>query len=139
MSVESDHADAILGLLRDDSTFATYPAAGGSTQMVPDGTAPPYRVCWVHMRRQSGDNMAATSARMVCEAIVHNVGADDIAARAVAANTAALLIDVVATIAGRRCWPIRQVDSSPPGADNSTGVQVVTQIDVYRLESLPGT
>lgn len=138
MSVEQDHADAILTLLRADTSLTTYPLPDPGPKIVPDGATPPYVVCYVNARRTTGDLMAAPSSRVIVTVTCHSVGADPIAARAVAARVAAALLDVKPTIAGRRCFPIRHDVGGSPSVDTSTGVQLVTQIDVYRLESVPG-
>jgi hypothetical protein len=48
------------------------------------------------------------------------------------------LLDVVPTVAGRRCWPIRREVGQPMKRDESTGALLQNKVDVYRLESVPG-
>ena len=132
------HANAWLGLLRATSNLTVYPPPDGAVQ-VPDGALPPYVSVYITTRFDLGPSLAMTSARAVSTLTAHCVGANAIAARAVAQKVSGALLDVVPTIAGRRCFPIRQdpVDA-PPRPDESTGPLVMDLISQYRLETLPG-
>jgi hypothetical protein len=134
MTVQA-HADAILALLRADASLTVYPDASGK---IPAGAAPPYVRVYMHVERPLGPTMDMVSSRVVARAICHSVGANDIAARAVAQRVAARLLDVRPVIAGRTAWPIRHEQNQPPARDESTGTVVIDQVDVYRLETLPG-
>lgn len=145
MTVEA-HARAVLGLL--DA------APGASPLVVLDGAVPkdlttgrseppPYVLVYFTVETPSGE-MPADSAsiemdsdRIVLRAYCHNVGGNASAARIVAGRTRTALLGVTPTVAGRQCWPIRQDEGRPAERDESTGVLVMDQVDVYRLESIP--
>lgn len=100
--------------------------------------SPPYVVVYFSTTTPEGTSLTSTSDRAVTRAFCHCVGADAIAARAVAGRVHAALLDVVPAIAGRVCWPLRDDNSgSPPDRDETLGPLVMDQVVVYRLESLP--
>ena len=128
------HADAILALLRADPDLTVHDGH------VPDGSEPPYVLVYVadaDPEQSNSHSLTAESTRHVTWAYCHCVGANQIAARAVAQRVRAALLDVTPTIPGRACWPIRREDGQPAQRDESTGVVVVDLVDVYRLESVP--
>lgn len=137
---DDPHAVAILAALRAVPGLTVYPPANGQpgTEMVPAGAAPPYVVAYIQVTYDLGPTIDLRSTRAVARATCHSVGLTDTAARVVAGRVRAALLDLVPTIAGRRPWPIRYDDGRPPRNDTSTGRLVVDQVDVYRLESLPG-
>lgn len=133
------HAAAFLSLLRADASLTVYPPVepGGSDGIVPQGAEPPYVAVHVNVLRPAGDNLPNRSTRTVARAYCHSAGGNDVAARIVAQRVSAALLDVVPTIAGRVCAPIRHEDSRPPAPDETTGNTVIAQVDVYRLETEP--
>ena len=137
---DDPHAVAILTALRDAPGLTVYPPPNlaPGAEMVPTGAAPPYLVAWIQVSYALGPTLDMTSSRAVVIATLHSVGATDTAARVVAGKGRAALLDVVLSIPGRRCWPVRYEDGQSPRPDESTGRLVVDQVDVYRLESLPG-
>ena len=74
-----------------------------------------------------------------CTAIVHYVGGNAEACRLLADRGWSALLGVTPTITGRTCGPIRLVDSQPPRRDESTGLLIVDQVDVYEYVSLPAS
>ncbi|NBE80311.1 hypothetical protein [Micromonospora rubida] len=133
---DDPHAVAFLSLLRDVSGLRVFPDADGNTPTA--ATALPYVVAWVSVRYDLGPTIDGRSSRGVATATVHSVGANDTAARVVASRVRAALLDVGPTMTGRKPYPIRHDDGLPARPDESTGRRVVDQVDVYRLESLPG-
>lgn len=136
-----DHADALMGLLYGRAGLRVFPTAepGDSAQVVPANTAPPYvavHLGFTHATGPSGTDFPST--RLVARAYCHCVGGNDIAARAVAQKVISALLDVVPTIPGRTCFPIRFESDAPPRSDESTGRLVVDLAFVFRLETLPG-
>jgi hypothetical protein len=77
------------------------------------------------------------SERVVMYAYCHSVAGSAMAARAVSQRGRGVLLDAVLTVSGRKCFPVRHIESPPPQRDESTGVLIVDQVDVYRLESVP--
>lgn len=136
---DDPHAAAILAALRA-TPLTVYPLENGQpgTEMVPAKAGPPYVVAWIQVRYILGPTIDLRSTRAVTTVTLHSVGLTDTAARVVAGVARDALLDLVPTITGRRCWPIRHDDGQPPRPDESTGRLVVDQVDVYRLESLPG-
>ncbi|WP_422744349.1 tail completion protein gp17 [Micromonospora sp. WMMD754] len=130
------HADAVLALLA---------AAPGNPLRVLDGavpkeTAPPYVLVYFgdeDPELPDSRALEGSSERFVLRAWVHCVGGNAAAARALGERVRAALLDVVPSIAGRSCWPIRREEGSPPQRDESTGTLVMDRVDVYRLESVP--
>ena len=131
------HATALVNLLDADNNPPALVVIAGK---VPPGMLPPYVRVYVHVEDPDDAEsrpITGASQRVVARAICHCVGGDDIAARAVAQRVRAAYLDVVPTVAGRVCLPIRHEASNPPVDDESTGTLVVDQVDTYRLESLP--
>lgn len=137
---DDPHAVAILTALRAVPGLVVYPRENSEpgTEMVPAGAVPPYVVTWIQVRYDLGPTIDLRSTRAVIRATCHSVGLTVAAARVVAGRVRGALLDLVPTIAGRKCWPIRYDDGQPPRPDESTGRLVVDQVDIYRLESLPG-
>jgi len=63
----------------------------------------------------------------------HCVGGNAEAARAVAQRVRTALLDVAPTVAGVACGLIREVNSTPPTRDETTGVLVMDALRVYEL------
>lgn len=138
MSRIEAHADAGLALLR---AGVPAPVHDGS---VPKGAVPPYVVVYVY--RETPDGLVAAdkiplTGRSVAVAMrlyCHCVGANATSSRGIAGRVEEALLDVVPTVAGRECSPIRWLEGQPPQRDESTGVLVVDQVDVYGWTSVPG-
>ncbi|WP_432050311.1 hypothetical protein [Verrucosispora sp. NA02020] len=136
MTVQA-HADAYLGLLRAVPGLVVFDGA------VPAATRPPYVVVYVVVDDSDGqspdwgDGLDGTSGVVTARAYCHSVGANAAAARIVAGRVREALIDQQPPIAGRSVGMIRKDFSSPPVRDESTGVLVMDQIDVYRLRTNP--
>jgi len=92
---------------------------------------PPYAVVYFAGGHDGGDNLARASNEATIRAYVHAVGNTAAAARIVAGQVAATLLDQRLTVAGWSCGPIRRELTNPPKRDESTGVAVMDQIDVY--------
>lgn len=128
----------MLARLYDVVDLTVYPDEGGGLTMVPNGATPPYVSVHFVADRPLGGRLDMRSTRMRVRAICHCVGSDDIAARVVSDLVSGALLDVVPTIVGRVCYPIRSEVGGDPRADESTNELVVTITDTYRLESDPG-
>lgn len=142
-----EHADALIGPLRAYPGLVVYPVANGQPGSggynVPPGAEPPYVSVHISFGRRLGPDpdsptLDMRSGRIVAHAFCHCVGDDDIAARAVAQQVDAALIDVRPVIAGRTCYPVRFDSAAPPLQSGGTGRQVSELTVVYRLESVPG-
>jgi hypothetical protein len=136
-NIVSQHADAYLSLLRGNMVLADKVFDGAVPSPTP---APPYVVVYVHQERlpgADGNTMDGLSATVRCRAICHCVGADATAARAMAYQVSAALLDVEPTITGRTCSPIHHESNMPPNPDESTGTLVTDQVDTYRFDSWP--
>lgn len=130
--VEQAHADAILDLLRADTDLTVHDGA------VPKGALPPYVLVYLSTTTAKITSQTGEQDWTTTRAYCHCVGADAIAARAVAGRVAARLRNVTPNIAGHTPWPIRDDDGgAPPDKDETTGVLVMDQVAVYRLESVP--
>jgi hypothetical protein len=136
VSIEKDHADAILTALRTSGS----PALTVHDGRVPDGGAPPYILAYFSDDYPSDSPALALpgeSRLYVVRVYLHCVGSNAAAARAMAARATTALLDVVLTVPGRTCWPIRRESGSPPRRDETTGRLVMDKIDIYRLSTLP--
>lgn len=133
-----DHADAVLALLRADSSLTVYPASGGGPSTVPVGTTPPYVSVHLVADRPSGGRLDTRSTRIRVRIYCHCVGANDIAARAISDRVSTALLDVRPDIAGRSVYPIRHEQSREADSTEPVAQTTVTITDVYRLESEPG-
>ncbi len=134
------HSGAVLALLDADDVAPALVVRDG---YVPTNSAPPYVVVYFTIESLqaeldlSSSDMTYASTRVNCYAYCHYVGSNATAARAVAARVRAALLDVTPVITGRTCFPIRHVENQPPVRDETTGVLVMDQVDVYRLSSIP--
>jgi hypothetical protein len=134
------HAAAVLALLNAD---VGPPALVVRDGVVPTAAAPPYVVVYFSVESPAAEidmqssNLEYASRRVDCYAYCHSVGGNAVAARAVAARVRTALLDAVPVIAGRSVFPIRHTENQPPVRDETTGVLVMDQVDVYRLSSVP--
>lgn len=136
MTTIAAHVDAVLALIRS----AAGPPLTVYDGAVPRGGVPPYvLVYFADADPELTDSrpLDGASERYVLRAYVHSVHGSATAARILGDRVRAVLLDVVPTVVGRVCWPIRREDGQPPQRDESTGVLVMDRVDVYRLESVP--
>jgi hypothetical protein len=141
--MNADHVAVILDALTADDTGALTTSDGE----VPQGASPPYRVVYASVSTPEAIGMEAAADAVVCTAIVHNVAESAAAARVIADRTAAALIGLVPTIAGRDCGRVRLIDSAPGSRDargevsrdESTLTTVIDHIDVYQFMTVPST
>lgn len=137
------HAASILALLDADDVSPALVVRDG---VVPSGSVPPYVLVYFAVDSPEAgidfggtSDLSYSSRRVDCYAYCHSVGGNGAAARAVAARVRAVLLDVVPTITGRTAFPIRLTESQPPVRDETTGVLVMDQVDVYRLSTIPAS
>lgn len=131
------HAAAVLALLDADNTPPALPVFDG---FVPAGTDPPstpYVVVYFDSGRPDL-TFTGVSHRFQLHVTCHSVAGGAQSCRIVAERVAAALLDVTPFVAGRKCWPIRWEQGSPPIRHERTGTLVMNQVDVYVLTSAPG-
>lgn len=128
-------AQVALDLLATDVQLVTYDGAVPSNPT----PSPPYCVVYTTMSRPSDDPDNALDGRSgvwVVRWIVHCVGANAEASRAVAQRVRTQLLDVHPTVVGLSCQRIRMDgDASPPQRDETTGSLVMDSIVTYRLRA----
>jgi hypothetical protein len=107
-------------------------------EKIPAGATRPYFRAYFHIEYPETESLEHRSDRAVAWLYLHCVGDNDTAASATAKAGRDVLLDVVPTVTGRTCFPIRLDHSLPPQPDETTGALVMDQVDVYRLESVPG-
>lgn len=132
-----EHAAAMLALLDADNTPPALVVLDGK---VPTGQIPPYAlVYFADIDPEDSDSRSLTGAsqRYRCRGYVHCVGANQTAARMVAGRVRTAWLDIVPTVAGRQCMPIRREDGVQADPDETTGTAVFDLVGVYRLESVP--
>lgn len=105
---------------------------------VPPGVSRPYVRVYFHVEYPETESILHTSDRAVAWAYLHCVGDNDTSASITAKAARDVLLDVTPSVASRTSFPIRLDHSLPPQPDESTGVLVMDQVDVYRLETVPG-
>lgn len=98
---------------------------------VPVGQEPPYLVVYLVGAPKEGDNLNRRSNEAAPRAYLHSVGTTPAAARIVAGQAAATIVDQRLTVAGWSCGPIKNELSNPPERDESKGVTVMDQVDTY--------
>lgn len=98
---------------------------------VPNGMEPPYVVVYFSGGRERGDNLRNTSTEATDRAYVHSVAESAQGSRIVADQVDSTITDQRLTIAGWSSGPIRRELTIPPKRDESTGVAVMDQVDVY--------
>lgn len=132
------HADAVLALLRAAVAavppMQVFPLPDGT---VPSGLVPPYVRVYVAVERPDSTDLGGASNQAVCRAYLHQVGGNDVAARAAADVCADALLDVTPTVSGRVCWPIRHEAQQPPQRDEQAGPMIIDQVDVYTFQTAP--
>jgi hypothetical protein len=96
------------------------------------GQEPPYVVVYLAGAPHAGDDLNGRSTEASPRAYVHSVGKTPAAARIVSGQVASTIIDQRLSVSGWSCGPIKSELSNPPERDESTGVVVMDQIDVYR-------
>jgi hypothetical protein len=125
--------NAVLALLAADVSLISYDG------VVPNLTDPPYVLVYSSMGRPSEDpdnsldgRSKVFTARFYC----HCVGANAVAARAVAQRVRSALLDVRPTVAGMQCGMIReQTDPPSPTRDEKTGSTVMDAIQIFELRA----
>jgi len=134
------HADAGLGLLRADAQLTVHDGKVPRSSPLPE---PPYVLVYVFRELPDGtvvpDKISLTglstvvNVRMVC----HCVGANPVAARAIAGRVENALLDVTPVVAGRSCSPIRWMESAPADEDETTGAAYTDLVEVYGWTTHP--
>lgn len=134
---EQDHADALLELLRA-RPITVYPAATGGPATVPPAAPPPYVSVHFVPQHVDGGRLDTRSTRLITRAFAHCVGANDIAARAMAKHVRLAWLDVRPAIHGRSVYPIRHEQTRDAQPAEPVAETIVTITAVYRLEDQPG-
>ncbi len=121
-------ANAGLALLTADANLTVYDG------VVPDDAEPPYLLVYTSIARPTEHPavpLNGQSRGFTAQWICHCVGANATAARAVAQRARTQLLDVRPTVAGLTVNLIRQVETLPPGRDESTGHLRIDAVEVY--------
>jgi hypothetical protein len=126
--------DALLALLQADVSLTTFDG------VVPSNPTPnpPYCVAYFHIARPEDDDdlpLTNYSRVWVARAIVHAIGGNAKAARAVAERVRTNFLDVVPVVAGLTCGPIRMEESQPPTRDETTGPPYMDAVSTYRMRA----
>lgn len=131
-----EHAAAVLALL---AAVVGPPPLNVHDGKVPPNTDPaakPYVLVYFDKARP---DLTFTGAAHTFQLGItcHSVGGSARAARMVQDRVEAALLNVVPTVAGRTCHPIRHDSGTPPQRDEGTGSLVMAAVDVYILRSVP--
>lgn len=127
-------AQAGLDLLTADAQLTVYDGA------VPNPyPSPPYALVYTNVGRPSEDpdNPGNGQSRVwVARWVVHCIGGNAKAARAVAQRVRTQLLDVRPVIPGLACGLIRMdPDSQPPRKDETTGALVMDAVQTFSLRA----
>jgi hypothetical protein len=134
----AEHAQAVLSLLAGPAKpLAIRVDDGKAPDPLPDVRANPYVLVYFDSNDPEAD-FTAGPWEFELTATCHSVAGSGAAARQVADWVRTALLGVVPSVAGRACWPIVREPGTPPQRDESTGLLVMDQIDVYVLRSVPG-
>lgn len=131
------HANAVLALLDADNASPALVVLDG---LVPQGQSAPYVLVYFDdsdPELAESRPLTGASQRYVLRAICHSVAVNQKSSRAISQRVRAALLDVVPTVTGRVCAPIRREDSQPTQRDETTGTALFDSVSVYRLESVP--
>lgn len=131
-TLDQQLADAALGLLRLDSALTVFDGS------VPNPTpAPPYVLVYTYIEWPDGapgDAVDGVSGSPMIRWICHQVGGNEVAARAVAQRVRTQLLNVRPNpIPGLSLGLIKQESATPPIRDETTGVVVMDAVTTYRL------
>lgn len=147
VGITQAHATAVLALLAAAPPlppFEPLTVYDGEVPDPPTGPADLYCLVYMTLTTPMGTALTNASDRGILQIITHSVSGNAAtdgsaaSARVVAQRVRAALLDVVPTISARTCFPIRQTDSPPVRRDETAGPKVYDQIDVWRLETVPG-
>lgn len=127
-------ADAFLAALALDASLTVYDG------IVPSNPTPnpPYAVVYSHVARPFDDpDLPLTNKSNVWVArwIVHGIGLNAMAARAVAERVRFNVLGVVLSVSGLVCSPIRMEESQPPTRDETTGPAYMDAAITYRMRA----
>jgi len=131
------HAQAALSILANSPPLIVFAGEVPAPYPGPRYVLVYTQVSWP----DTGDANALDHLSVTCVVrwYCHCVGETEAAARAVGMQVRAALLNVRGTVAGRNCGLIRQVDSSPPGKDETLGTPAVFDaVSVYEMTSAPG-
>lgn len=145
------HADAVLLLLGAAPPLPPFEPLPIYDGEVPDylpggGGGPADLYCLVYMTLSTPFGTALTNAsdRGILQIITHSVSGNSstpgsaASARVAAQRVRGTLLDAIPSIASRASFPIRHVDSPPVQRDEKAGPKVYDQVDLWRLETVPG-
>jgi hypothetical protein len=136
------HAQAVIDRLK---AAPGTPAAEVYDGKVPDNITPPpqYYVVRFGFRKLTGTESPGTTSLTMdsvtyqVDVTVHCVGTDARSTRGVATRAEAQLLNWRPTVAGRTCTRLKQIESTTLPPNESMGVSVEQQSDVYRFLSQP--
>lgn len=137
--IDKAHADAILGLLHaalDPVPIAVYDGLVPNTVTLADVAAHPYTLVYLQAgwpTDGAGNAFDGLSRTCLLRIFTHSTGATAAAARSVAGQVRAALLNIRPTVTGRVSGPIRWVDGNPPDRDETLGFPVMDQVDVWEL------
>lgn len=139
-TLERDHIDAALGLLRADAGLTVYPDAEGN---VPAIVADHYVRVYTSIERPTGvsgasNKLTGSSDTWVTRYYCHCVGPNEYSCAAVAGRVRVALLDVTPmTVPGRICKPIRQEADNPANRSEATGETSYDRLVVYAMRTSP--
>jgi hypothetical protein len=131
------HATAVLGLL----TGASITAYDGA---VPANPAYPYAVLYINSGNRDATALTLASTFQSYDVQITSVGATAASARIYAGKVVTALLDVIPTVTGRTCAPIRLDVAQPAREDRDitipgTATHPFYAVDIYRVASVPST
>lgn len=138
--IDKAHADVGLALLVANPALGVAKVFDGRVPEDANGKSPPPPYVLVYTivewpRDGIGTALVATQNTVTTTLYCHCVGETAAAARAMAMEARASLLNVRPVIAGRNCGPIKQTEAVPPQRDETTGRLVMDAVAAYAFTS----
>lgn len=140
-TLEADHINAGLDLLRAVPGLTVYPDAEGNVPLARE-RADHYVLVYTSIERPPGiagasNRITGGSDTWITRFYCHCVGPNEYSAAAVAGLVRGALLDVTPVMTSRTPSPIRQDADQPTQRDDATGDPIYDRVVVYRLRTSP--
>ena len=125
------HTDAVLAMLTADTTSRTYDAK------VPNDATLPYRVLFTDDGLDVATTLEAVPDVLTVRVTVSSSGLNRISAQIAADKAHATLVGQTPSVTGRKCSPLRHVNSRPITEDRDVNPSVLYSVNEYEFYSVP--
>jgi hypothetical protein len=129
--VSKAHTDAVLALLQADTSRRTYDAK------VPADATMPYRTLFTDDGLDEATNLEAVPDVLTVLVQVTASGLNRTSTQIAMDKAHAALVGVTPTVAGRKCSPLRQINSRRITEDRDVTPHVLYAVSEYEFYSVP--